>query len=58
VTAAQITAVVVAWCLIGALAGAIANLSTASDPAVVIRSIDGNAAQVIEVEMTLAAEAA
>lgn len=44
-TAAQITALVVVWCLIGALAGAIANLSPDSEPAFVVRSIDCNAAQ-------------
>lgn len=43
-TASQFTALVVAWCLVGALTGAIANLTPDSDPAVVIRSIDGNAA--------------
>lgn len=44
-TAAQVTALVVAWCLVGALVGAIANLTSDSEPAAVIRSIDGNAAQ-------------
>ena len=43
-TAAQITALVVAWCLVGALAGALANLTPDSEPAAVIRSLDGNAA--------------
>lgn len=46
-TAAQIAAflaLVVLWCLIGAIAGALANLRADSDMDAVVRSIDGNAA--------------
>lgn len=43
-TAAQITAVVVAFVLAAAIAGSLAQVTADSDPARVIRAIDNNAA--------------
>jgi hypothetical protein len=45
VTAAQITAVVVAFLLAAAIAGSLAAMTPDCDPAMVIRRIDNNAAQ-------------
>lgn len=43
-TPAQITALVVAFVLASAIAGSIANVTADSDPAMVLRAIDRNAA--------------
>jgi hypothetical protein len=43
-TAAQITALVVAFLLASAIAGSLSSVTVDSDPALVIRAIDNNAA--------------